>query len=204
MTGGTQPFPEDTMTTAAVPTLAARLWPRTAANSIPRALVLILAGSVLLAASAHVKVPFWPVPMTMQTFVVLMIGAGYGWRLGGATLIAYLVEGAAGLPVFTGGAGPLYMMGPTGGYLVGFVLAAALTGWLAERGAMRSLVWAVAAFVLADAIALALGVGWLSSLIGIDKAIAGGLLPFLPAEALKIVLATALTLATSATPSKKR
>ena len=193
------------MTTATIPTLVSRLWPRTSANSLPRAVVLMLAGSILLAASAHVKVPFWPVPMTMQTFVVLVIGASYGWQLGAATLIAYLAEGAAGLPVFTGGAGPLYMAGPTGGYLVGFVVSAAAAGWLAERGVTRTLIGAVLTFLIADSLAMALGVGWLSSLIGFDKAIAGGLVPFLPAEGLKIVLATALALAATPTaPAKKR
>jgi len=192
------------MTAAVVPTLVSRLWPRTVTNSVPRALVLVLAGSVLLAASAHAKVPFWPVPMTMQTLVVLILGASYGWRLGGATLIAYLVEGAAGLPVFTGGAGPVYMMGPTGGYLIGFAVAAGIAGWLAERGFTRTLVLALAAFLVADAAVFALGVGWLSQLIGLNKAIVGGLQPFLPAEALKIVLATALTLAAKPAVSRKR
>ncbi len=182
--------------TAAAPTLAARIWPRTQTNSLPRALALMLAGSILLAASAHVKVPFWPVPMTMQTFVVLVIGATYGWRLGAATLIAYLAEGAAGLPVFTGGVGPLYMAGPTGGYLVGFIASAVAAGWLAERGMMRNVPMAVLAMLVADALALALGVAWLSNLIGFEKAIAGGLLPFLTGEALKIVLAAALLTAT--------
>jgi biotin transport system substrate-specific component len=189
------------MTTVAVPTLAARLWPQTAANSLPRAIALILAGSILLAVSAHVKVPFWPVPMTMQTFIVLMIGAGYGWRLGGATLIAYLIEGAAGLPVFTGGAGPVYMAGPTGGYLAGFVVSAAIAGWLIQNAA-RGAISALLTFLVADAFALALGVAYLATLIGFDKAIAGGLLPFLAGEALKIVLATALTVA--ATPALRR
>jgi biotin transport system substrate-specific component len=192
------------MTAAVVPTLVARLWPRTVTNSVPRALVLVLAGSVLLAASAHAKVPFWPVPMTMQTLVVLILGAGYGWRLGAATLIAYLVEGAAGLPVFTGGAGPAYMMGPTGGYLAGFVLAAALAGWFAERGFTRSVLLGLAAFLVADALVFALGVGWLSTLIGSGKAIAGGLVPFLPAEGLKIALATVITLGASQTAKSKR
>jgi biotin transport system substrate-specific component len=189
------------MTTAAVPTLAARLWPQTAANSLPRAIALILAGSILLALSAHVKVPFWPVPMTMQTFIVLMIGAGYGWRLAGATLVAYLIEGIAGLPVFTGGAGPAYMAGPTGGYLVGFVVSAVVSGWLIQT-LVRGTVSALVAFLIADALVFVLGVGYLSSLIGFDKAIAGGLVPFIAGEALKIVLATALTVA--ATPSLRR
>ena len=192
------------MTAAAVPTLVSRLWPRTATNTVPRALVLILAGSILLAASAHAKVPFWPVPLSMQTLVVLVLGASYGWRLGGATLIAYLAEGAAGLPVFAGGAGPAYMAGPTGGYLLGFVLAATLAGWFAERGFMRNILLAVAAFLVADAVVFAFGVGWLSQLIGYQKAIVGGLQPFMPAEALKIILAAVLALAAKPAAPRKR
>lgn len=183
------------MTTAAVPTLAARLWPQTNANSLPRAFALILAGSILLAASAHVKVPFWPVPMTMQPFVVLMIGATYGWRLGGATLVAYLVEGAVGLPVFASGAGPVYMAGPTGGYLLSYPIVAVFLGYLTERGVMRGVVRTGLAFLAAEIMIFALGVAWLSTLIGIDKAIAGGLVPFIAGDAFKIVLATALTTA---------
>ncbi len=181
------------MTAAVRPTLASRLWPRTASNTLPRALALIVAGTLLLALSAHVKVPFWPVPMTMQTFVVLMIGATYGTRLAGATLVAYLIEGAAVLPVFTGGMGPAYMAGPTGGYLISWPIVAVLIGFLTERGMLRGPVRALAGFLVADALSLALGVAWLSTLIGMDKAIAGGLVPFLAGEALKIVLATALT-----------
>ena len=192
------------MTDATVPTLVSRVWPRTVTNTIPRALILILAGDILLAASARVTVPFWPVPMTMQTLVVLIIGAGYGWRLGAATMLAYLVEGVAGLPVFAAGAGPAYFAGPTGGYIAGFVLAATLAGWLAERGITRRPVTALLGFLVADTLVFVAGVGWLGSLIGLDKAIHGGLIPFLPAEALKIVLATVLTLAAAPSFLRKR
>jgi biotin transport system substrate-specific component len=176
---------------AATP-IVARLWPRTAGNAVPRIFTLILAGTLLLALSAHVQVPFWPVKMSMQTFVVLMLAVAYGGRLAGATVLAYLAEGALGLPVFQSGAGLAYFGGPTTGYLVGFVVAAVVVGMLAERGAMRTLVSAVAVFALGDAIMLALGVAWLTTLIGFDKAIVAGCLVFLPAEALKIALATAL------------
>jgi len=184
------------MIDATVPTLVSRLWPRTVTNTVPRALILVLAGNILLAASAHAKVPFYPVPMTMQTLVVLILGAAYGWKLGAATVIAYLAEGIAGLPIFTGGMGPAYFMGPTGGYLVGFALAATLAGWLAERGLIRRAPFALLGMLVADALILGLGLAWLSHLIGFDKALALGIVPFLPGEGLKIVLATALTLAT--------
>ncbi|MCX8102554.1 MAG: biotin transporter BioY [Geminicoccaceae bacterium] len=173
-------------------TLAARLWPVEAGNATTRAIVLIVAGSLLLTLSAKVQVPFWPVPMTMQTFVVLLIGATYGARLGAATLAAYLALGAAGLPVFASGAGPAYMMGPTGGYLVGFLVAAWLVGKLAERGLDRRVLTALPMFLVGDVVILALGVSWLATLIGFEKAWAAGVLPFLPAEALKIALAMAL------------
>ncbi len=157
------------------------------------ALATVVLGSLALALAAHIKVPFWPVPITMQTFVVLLLGALAGPRLAGATVLAYLVEGAAGLPVFASGAGPAYLLGPTGGFLVGYVFAAALTGVAAERGFTRSVGGAVATFLVADALIFAFGVGWLSMLMGGRRAIEAGLTPFLLGECLKIALATAVT-----------
>jgi|GEM_PF-30314 len=173
-------------------TLAARLWPVEAGNAVTRAIVLIVAGSLLLTLSAKVQVPFWPVPMTMQTFAVLSIGAAYGSTLGAATVLAYLAQGAVGLPVFAKGGGLAYMMGPTGGYLLGFLVAAWLVGKLAERGLDRRVPTALAVFLLGDLVIFAFGVGWLASLIGLEKAWAAGVVPFLPAEALKIALAMAV------------
>ena len=95
---------------------------------------------MLLAISAKVQVPFWPVPMTMQTFVVLMLGIAYGSRLGASTGVLYLVEGAIGLPVFAKGAGIAYLIGPTGGYLIGFVIAMYVVGLLAEKHWDRSVI----------------------------------------------------------------
>jgi biotin transporter BioY len=123
-------------------TLVAALWPRAGRlgemSGLLRNLLLAVAGSLLLWAAAKVQVPFYPVPITMTTFAVLAIGMAYGWRLGAATVLLYLAEGAMGLPVFAGtpekGIGLAYMAGPTGGYLLGYVLAAAACGWLAERG----------------------------------------------------------------------
>src|SRR5690606_10113220 len=97
-------------------------------------ILLVAAGSALIAIAAHVKVPFWPVPATLQTLAIFTIAALYGQRLAVATVLAYLAEGAAGLPVFTGGAGLAYFAGPTTGYLAGFVVMAAITGWAADRG----------------------------------------------------------------------
>jgi biotin transport system substrate-specific component len=154
--------------------------------------VLILAGTALLALSAHVQVPFWPVKLSMQTFVVLALGIAYGSRLAGATVFAYLIQGAAGLPVFQSGAGLAYMAGPTGGYLVGFLLAAVIVGWLAERGAMHTFAGALGVVLLGEVLMYAPGLAWLSVLFGPQKAVAFGLVPFIPGEVLKMALAVAL------------
>lgn len=153
----------------------------------------VLLGSALLAVSAKVQVPFWPVPMTMQTLVVLMIGMAYGWRLGMATVALYLAEGFAGLPVFAGAsAGPAYFMSPTAGYLAGFVMSAGLLGWLAERGWDRSLPRTLIAMTIGHLLIFVPGVLWLSNLFGMEKAIAVGLVPFIAATLLKTLLGTAL------------
>jgi len=146
--------------------------------------------------SAKIHVPFYPVPMTMQTFAVLVIAMVYGPVLGTATVALYLAEGAFGLPVFSGtperGIGLAYMAGPTGGYLAGFLMSAALLGWLNSRGWDRRFSTALAAMVLGTAVILLLGFAWLSVLIGAEKALQFGIVPFLPGAALKIALAAAL------------
>lgn len=159
--------------------------------------LLVLAGTVLLALSARLQVPFLPVPMTFQTLVVLVLAAAVGWRLAGATLLAYLAQGAAGLPVFAGtpaqGLGLAYMIGPTGGYLVGMLLAALLVGWLAERGWGRTWLSAAAAMLLGTLAIYGPGLLWLGTLLGWDQPIlAWGLLPFLPADLLKLALGTVI------------
>ncbi len=176
-------------TTAASPTLAASLWPARRGNRTLRAVAMVLFGTALLTLSARIQVPFWPVPMTMQTFVVLMLGAVYGSRLGAATVLAYLAEGAMGLPVFVSGAGLAYLAGPTGGFLAGFVAAAFLVGLLAERGFDRRLATTLLAFLAGTVVLFGLGIAWLTVLFGFDKALAVGVVPFVPGEALKIGLA---------------
>ncbi|MFN3629667.1 MAG: biotin transporter BioY [Casimicrobiaceae bacterium] len=162
--------------------------------------VLFVAGIALLWVSAKLQIPFWPVPMTMQTYVVLVLGMAYGLRLGTLTMLGYLAAGALGLPVFAGtpekGIGLPYMMGPTGGYLVGFVAAAALCGWLAERGFDRSFLRTALAMTAGHALIFAFGLAWLASLIGWEKAYAAGLAPFWAATALKTALGV-LTLPTA-------
>jgi biotin transport system substrate-specific component len=160
----------------------------------PRRVFLVLAGTVFLAASAWIEVPMVPVPMTMQTFAVVLIGAVYGWRLGGATVAAYLAQGAVGLPVFAGGAfGAAHLIGPTGGYLVAFVAVAAAVGWCAERGLAKNAVSAFAVMVAGHLAILALGVAWLATVtgMGLQQAIAVGATPFLFGMVLKSALAAA-------------
>lgn len=155
--------------------------------------LLVIGGSILLAISAHVKVPFYPVPVTMQTMFVLLIGMAYGSRLGLATILAYLAQGAVGLPVFAGGAGLAYMAGPTGGYLFGFAIAAFAVGLMAEKGMGKNMFTTAAAMVIGNVIIYACGVTWLSNIVGsLDKAFQFGLLPFVYGDLLKIVIATAL------------
>ncbi len=160
-------------------------------------LALVVLGVAALAIAAKIRVPFWPVPVTMQTFAVLTIGAAYGLRLGVATVVAYLAIGALGFDVFTQSSatenGLAYMMGPTGGYLVGFALAAGLLGWLARRGWDRSTGWMAGALLLGNLVIYATGLPWLGYLFAAEHGWATvldwGLWPFLAGDALKLALA---------------
>jgi biotin transport system substrate-specific component len=183
---------------ASAPTFAALLWPardnRSAA--VFRAVILALVGSALLAISAKIQVPIPPVPMTMQTLVVLIIGATYGWRLGGATVLLYLAEGMLGLPVFANTPpvvpSPAYLLGPTGGYLAGYLAAAVVMGFLAERGWDRSLLRVIVMMSVGHLIIFAFGLAWLAELFGPAKAWAVGAAPFIAGTVLKTALAAAL------------
>ncbi len=157
-----------------------------------RLAVLAVAGTALLAISAQISVPMWPVPMTMQTFAVVLIGAAYGWRLGGATVALYLAEGAMGLPVFANGGSLASLAGPTAGYLFAFVAAAALVGALIEQGWGRSLLKTTLAMTLGTAVIFAGGIAWLSTFTGVEKALVVGMYPFLPGAVFKIALAVAV------------
>ena len=168
---------------------------RSGAAGIVRAALLVVVGTALLALSAKVNVPLPFVPMTLQTLVVLLIGAAYGWRLGIATILAYLAEGALGLPVFAGPIGGLApLLGPTAGYLTGFVVAALLAGLLAERGWDRSVPLLFAAMMLGHAAILALGCLWLAYgvKLGVDKAVMVGVVPFLAGSLVKSALGAVL------------
>ena len=182
-------------------TLVTRLWTvaptSTPAHRVLRNVALAVVGTLLLTIAAKIQVPFYPVPMTMQTFVVLTLGMAYGWRLGGATLILYLAEGAVGLPVFAGtpenGIGIVYMLGGTGGYLVGFVLAAAVCGWLAERGWDRNVATTALAMLVGNVLIYVPGLLRLGTLYGWDKPILEwGLTPFILGDLTKLALAAAV------------
>lgn len=165
--------------------------------SLTRNVMLAVAGSLLLWASAKLQVPFYPVPMTMQTFVVLMIGTAYGWRLGAATVALYLLQGAIGMPVFAGtpekGIGLAYMMGPTGGYLLGYLVAASVTGALAGLGWDRRVSTTVLSMLAGNVVIYAFGLAWLGTVVGWDKpVVAWGLTPFVLGDVLKIALAAAV------------
>ena len=161
-------------------------------NTYLKSIALVLFGTLLLSLSSKVQVPFWPVPMTMQTFIVFIIGMAYGWRLAFFTLVAYLIEGALGLPVFAKGGGLLYLAGPTAGYLYGMTVAAAVIGFFAEFGYNESYFKSLISLLVGTFIIFLFGVGYLGSIFGYDKALAGGLYPFIPIEFFKICLAAVL------------
>jgi len=154
----------------------------------------VVLGTLFLALSSYVQVPMYPVPMTMQTFAVTLVGALYGWRLGAITIVAWLMEAAAGLPVLAGGAGGLaHFAGPTGGYLIAFPVAGAIVGWLAERGWNGNrMLLAFLAMLIGNALCLVLGAAWLSALIGVEKAVLLGVAPFVLGGILKSALAAAV------------
>lgn len=176
---------------------------RLGARSLPMRIVFVLAGTLALALASRISVPMVPVPITMQTFAVTMIGALYGWRLGTLTVLAWLAEGMAGLPVLAGGAGGIaHFAGPTAGYLVSFPLMAAMVGWLAERGwTGRRLVQSFAAHFAANIFCLALGGAWLATLIGLEKAMMLGVVPFVLGALLKSALAATLLKAAAPRPA---
>ncbi len=161
-------------------------------EGLARDVALIIGGSILVALAAQValRLPFSPVPITGQTFGVLVVGALLGSKRGAAAILAYLAEGVMGLPVFAGGgSGAAWLAGPTGGYLAGFVAAAFVTGWLFERGWDRRLPLAVVALVAGNAVIYLLGLPWLARWVGADSVLSAGLFPFLPGDALKLVAA---------------
>jgi len=163
-------------------------------NKLIKSFFIIILGSILLTISAKIKIPFYPVPMTMQTFMVLFLGISFGYKIGVATVMLYLLEGILGLPVFSNspekGIGIAYFVGPTMGYLIGFIFASFLAGFLKYNS---NFVLTFIKLLLSTSIIYILGVLWLGNLIGWDKPILQlGVFPFLLAELFKILLLTLL------------
>ncbi len=162
---------------------------------IIKAIFVIFVGTILLTLSAKIKIPFYPVPMTMQTFTVLFLGVAFGWKISVLTVSAYLFEGILGLPVFAGtpekGLGLIYFTGPTMGYLIGFLVAAFFAGYINFR---TNFFLIFVKLIFCVAIIYILGIFWLGFLIGWDKPILQlGVMPFMLAELFKILLLSLLT-----------
>ena len=183
------------MTTLATrPVLADTFWKTTETGIWIKRVALVVAGVLALTIAAKLKVPMWPVPITMGTFAVLAIGTAYGPALGLSTILVYLLVGAFGLDVFAGNSagttGLTYMMGTTGGYLAGYALAATALGWFARKGWDRDIKWMALALLIGNAIIYVPGLLWLGQVVGWDKPVlAWGLWPFLIGDGLKLVLA---------------
>ncbi|SDX45939.1 biotin transport system substrate-specific component [Ruegeria halocynthiae] len=169
--------------------------PATGALSPAGQIIRVVMGILLLTASAKVQVPFWPVPMTLQVAAIMAIAAVFGMRLGSATVIGYMVAGAVGLPVFAGtpekGIGLAYMLGGTGGYLLGFVVASIIVGWAADN--LRKLLL-IPAMLSGLAVVYALGLGWLAQFVPADKVLAYGFSPFIVGDLVKIALAAVVVI----------
>ena len=186
-------------------TLADHILPARSSRSIHlvRDGVLIVACSLLMAVSAHLSIflPFTPVPITMQTLVLMLTGAALGSKRGALTMLLYLAEGAAGLPFFAQGGGMIHLVGPTAGYLWSYPVAAFVVGWLCEKGLDRSFFTSILAMLPSTLIIYAAGVSWLA-IVGIPTphgldhslytAFLGGMLPFIPGDLIKLAIAAGL------------
>ncbi|MBZ9795681.1 biotin transporter BioY [Mesorhizobium sp. ES1-4] len=170
--------------------------PQDGAARLATQFFLAIAGTLLLTLSAKTRVVLGPVDISMQTLAVFVIAAAFGMRLGVATLLLYMAEGAMGFPVFQGtpekGVGIAYMLGSTGGYLAGFVVMAAIVGWAADRGWDRHPVKLFNAMLVAEVIMMAMGFAWLALLIGPEKSWQFGVVPFIVGDLIKVALAASL------------
>ena len=183
------------MLATATATVADLLRPSEKSSAAIYDIALVIGGSLLIALCARITVmlPFSPVPVTAQTFAVLVIGALLGAKRGGLAALAYIIEGALGLPVFALGGGFAVLLGPTGGYLIAFIPAAYVTGFLAQKGWDRRIGTTVLAMIFGNIVIYTFGLLWLSRLMGISKTVpAMGLYPFIVGDLAKIVLAAAV------------
>ncbi|MGX9117693.1 biotin transporter BioY [Mesorhizobium sp.] len=170
--------------------------PEKGAARLAMQLLLAIVGTLVLTLSAKTRVLLGPVDISMQTLAVFLIAAAFGMRLGVATLLLYMAEGAMGLPVFQGtpekGIGVAYMLGSTGGYLAGFVVMAAIVGWAADRGWDRHPIKLFNAILVAEIVMMAMGFAWLALLIGPEKSWQFGVVPFIVGDLIKVGLAASL------------
>ncbi|PAP96065.1 biotin transporter BioY [Mesorhizobium wenxiniae] len=170
--------------------------PEKGAARLAMQLLLSIVGTLVLTLSAKTRVLLGPVDISMQTLAVFLIAAAFGMRLGVATLLLYMAEGAMGLPVFQGtpekGIGVAYMLGSTGGYLAGFVVMAAIVGWAADRGWDRHPIKLFNAILVAEIVMMAMGFAWLALLIGPEKSWQFGVVPFIVGDLIKVGLAASL------------
>jgi biotin transport system substrate-specific component len=159
-------------------------------GTLARKAAITVLGSIFLAVLSQIQVPFYPVPVTLQTLGVMLIGLTFGFRLATATVALYLIEGLVGLPVFAGFAsGPAVFFGGTAGYLFGFLIAAALMGFMADRGVTKSWLGTVVTLFAGEVVIFGLGVAYLAYLYGFDKSLEFGLYPFLLGDLVKLALA---------------
>ncbi len=180
-------------------TLLGAFQPKSESTRLVSNLATVVLGTLLITLCAKINVPVWPVPVTLQGFAIAALTAAFGMRIGVATVALYLLEGAMGLPVFATGGGLAYLVGPTGGFLLGFLAMAAIIGFAADRGASSKPLTLFAAMVVADAVLLALGFAWLLLLSGqagwidqsnvVASAFAGAVQPFVIWDVLKMALA---------------
>ncbi|MBF0498817.1 MAG: biotin transporter BioY [Candidatus Riflebacteria bacterium] len=161
-----------------------------ASRGLVRDIALIILGSIIVALSARLEIPFVPVSVTGQTFGVLLVGILLGKERGAASLIMYIAEGCLGLPVFAGGAaGFAHLMGPTGGYLIGMVAAAWITGAFAEMGWDRRCTTTAAAMLFGNIAIYVFGLPWLAKFTGWKCVMSAGLIPFIPGDLVKLIIA---------------
>ncbi|MDB5472957.1 MAG: biotin transporter BioY [Devosia sp.] len=194
-------------------TLLGLYQPKADITKLAANLAIIVLGTVLITICAKINVPVWPVPVTLQGFAIAALAAAFGMRMGVATVALYLVEGALGLPVFATGGGIAYLAGPTGGFLIGFLVLAAIVGFAADRGASGKPVALFAAMVAGDAVLLVLGFAWLLLMAGqaqwidqtnvVASAFAKAVQPFIVWDILKMAFA-ALTVSGAWSLLKKR
>jgi len=170
--------------------------PQNRAARLATQIALAFAGTALLTLSAKTKVVLGPVDMSLQTLAIMLIAATFGARLGVATLLLYMLEGALGWPVFQStpekGIGIAYMLGTTGGFLAGFVVMAAIVGWAADRGWDRSLFRFLGVLLIAEIVMMAMGYAWLAGIIGPDAAWTAGVVPFIAPDLVKVGLAATI------------